>query len=84
MYSRVYLSLYRIAAYSKKHLETGRTYHDKIPKYSNIAMLLAVESYEWLLELERFNFNVLEPNLQKLSTFTIPRKMLKQGQAGLY
>lgn len=76
--------LYRIAAYAKKHIETGRTYHDKIPKYSNISMLLAVESYDWLLQLEQFNFNVLEQNLQKISTYTIPRKMLKEGKEGRF
>jgi hypothetical protein len=73
-----------MAAYAKKHIETGRTYQGKLPKHANVALLLAVEAYDWLLELEKYNFNILEPKLQKMSSFTTPRKMLSHGQKGLY
>jgi hypothetical protein len=74
----------RIAAYAKKHIETGRTFQNQLPKHSNVPLLLAVEAYDWLLELEKHNFNILEPRLQKISSFTMPRKMLNLGSKGLY
>ena len=49
-----------MAAYAKKHIEIGRSYKDKVPKNTHVAFLNCVEAYEWLLELEKYNFNVLE------------------------
>lgn len=73
-----------VAAYGKKHIEIGRSYKDKLPKNTHIAFLQAVESYDWLLELEKYNFDVLEPNLQRLSTSSAPRKMMEYGKKDLY
>ena len=84
MYFRVFIKLLRIASFAKKHIETGREFKDKLPKYSNIGLLLSVESYNWLLELEKYNFNVFESNLQKLSTYNLPKKMLNEGKNGSY
>jgi NADH dehydrogenase [ubiquinone] 1 alpha subcomplex assembly factor 6 len=73
-----------VASYAKKHIEIGRSMKDKLPKNTHIAFLQAVESYEWLMELEKYNFDVLEPKLQKLSTMTIPKKMMEYGKKGEY
>lgn len=73
-----------VAAYGKKHIEIGRSFRDKLPKNTHIAFLQAVESYDWLLELEKYNFDVLEPNLQRLSTSSAPRKMMEYGKKDLY
>jgi phytoene/squalene synthetase len=73
-----------VAAYAKKHIEIGRSYKDKLPKNTHIAFLQAVESYEWLLELEKYNFDVLEPSLQRLSTRAIPKKMMEYGKRDEY
>ena len=71
-----------VAAYAKKHIEIGRSMKDKLPKNTHIAFLQAVESYDWLMELEKYNFDVLEPNLQKMSTRTVPKKMMEFGRKG--
>jgi phytoene/squalene synthetase len=73
-----------VAAYAKKHIEIGRTFKEKLPKNTHIAFLQAVESYDWLLELEKFNFDVFEPSLSRLSTRTTPKKMMEFGKKGNY
>ena len=79
-----YDCILEIASYAKKHIEIGRTYKDKLPKNANVAFLQAVESYEWLLTLEKYNFDVLEPKLSRISTRTIPKKMMEMGKKGEY
>ena len=73
-----------VAAYAKKHIEIGRSFHDKLPKNTHIAFLQAVESYDWLIELEKLNFDVLEPSLGRVSTSAIPKKMMEYGKKGEY
>lgn len=73
-----------VAAYAKRHIEIGRSYKEKLPKNTNIAFLQAVESYDWLMDLEKYNFDVFEPKLQKFSTRTMPKKMLDLGRKGEY
>jgi NADH dehydrogenase [ubiquinone] 1 alpha subcomplex assembly factor 6 len=79
-----YDCILEIAAYAKKHIEIGRTYKDKLPKNSHIAFLQAVEAYDWLLELEQYNFDVFEPRLAKISSRAIPKKMIEFGKKGEY
>jgi NADH dehydrogenase [ubiquinone] 1 alpha subcomplex assembly factor 6 len=73
-----------IAAYAKKHIEIARGFQQKLPKNTHIAFLQAVEAYEWLLELEQYNFDVFEPNLAKISTRKIPKIMIEYGKRGEY
>jgi len=79
-----YDCILEIAAYAKKHIEIGRTYKDKLPKNTHIAFLQAVEAYDWLLELEQYNFDVFEPRLAKISSRKIPKKMIEYGKKGEY
>ena len=77
-------SVLEVAAYAKKHIEIARTYNGKLPKNTNLVFLQAVESYQWLLDLEKYNFDIFEPNLAKLSTYGIPREMIDFGKKGLF
>lgn len=72
-----------MSAYAKKHIEIGRTYSDKLPKNCHVAFLNAVESYEWLIDLEKHNFNVLEPSLLKPNN-TYVKAMMAKGKKGEY
>ena len=72
-----------MAAYAKKHIEIGRSYKDKLPKNTHVAFLNCVEAYEWLIDLEKYNFNVLEPSLQKPNTSYI-KVMMAKGKKGEY
>ena len=72
-----------MCAYAKKHLEIGRSYKDKLPKNSHVAFLNCVDSYEWLLELEKYNFNVLEPSLMRPNNSYV-KKMMAKGKLGEY
>jgi phytoene/squalene synthetase len=79
-----YDCILEIAAYAKKHIEIGRSLKEKLPKNTNIAFLQAVESYDWLMDLEKYNFDVFEPKLQKYSTISMPKKMMEYGRKGEY
>ncbi len=74
---------FRIAAYAKKHIEIGRTYSTKLPKNAHVAFLNSVESYEWLMELEKFNFDITEPSLFKPNNKYI-KLMMQAGKKGEY
>ncbi len=85
MYFRVnnYIYINRIAAYAKKHIEIART-NTKLPKNANIAFLSAAEAYEWLMELEEYNFDIFEPKLQKLSSSKMSKKMIECAKNGQF
>jgi len=72
-----------MSAYAKRHIEIGRSYQDKLPKNTHVAFLNSVEAYEWLLELEKYNFNVLEQNLHKQSSKYV-KMMMAKGKKGEY
>lgn len=72
-----------MAAYAKKHIEIGRSYKDKLPKNTHVAFLNSVESYEWLMDLEKYNFNVLESKLQKPNASYV-KIMMAKGKKGEY
>lgn len=79
-----YDCILEMAAYAKKHIEIGRTYNGKLPKNSHAALLIAVESYEWLLELEKLNFNIFDSSLQKMNPREITNKILECGKTNTF
>ena len=78
-----FIFLFRIAAYAKKHIEIGRDYKEKLPKNAHVALLNSVESYEWLMDLERFNFKITEPSLMKPKNSYV-KLMMQAGKKGEY
>lgn len=74
-----------MAAYSKKHLEVARELYNKHKENINpnayVAFLDAVEGSVYLDKLEEYNFNCNNVNLNKISTFKIPRLILKKGKS---
>lgn len=81
---RFYDVILEIAAYAKKHLEIARNLAKSSPiqKNAHVALLLAVEASYWLDELEKFNFDALHLDLRNISTFVVPRMILKAGKRG--
>jgi len=45
---------------------------------------LKVEAYDWLIELEKVNFDVFHHSLAKVSTYSTPKKMMDFGKRGEY
>jgi hypothetical protein len=48
-----------------------------------VAFLNSVESYEWLMELEKFNFDITEPTLMKPNNKYV-KSMMQAGKKGEY
>lgn len=74
-----------IAAYAKKHLEVSREMSSKLQKgNAHVAFLQVEEALNWLSKLEQCNFNLFDESLKRISSFTIPRKMMALGKQGKY
>jgi hypothetical protein len=48
MSEEFYDVILEVAAYAKKHLEIGREFNGKLPKYAHRALLLAIEADNFL------------------------------------
>ena len=72
MQEEFYDVILEVAAYAKKHLEIGRSYNGKLPKYANRALLLAIEAEYFLNELEVHNFDIMDEAFRKKSYVKLP------------
>ena len=74
-----------VAAWAKKHLELGRSYKDKLPKNAHRAFLLAIEADNFLNDLEKYNFDLLDEHFtSQPSMVKIPYRILKAARRGNY
>ena len=73
-----------VASYAKKHLEIGRSFSDKVPKNTHLALLLAVEADDFLKKLEETNFNIFDEEFRKKSFIKTPYKLYSAAKAGQY
>lgn len=73
-----------VASYAKKHLELGRSFSDKVPKNTHLALLLAVEADDFLKKLEETNFNIFDEEFRKKSFIKTPYKLYSAAKAGHY
>ena len=57
-----------------------------LPKDKNIhiAFLQTIEAMEWLLKLEYYNFNIIEPELNKVETYKISKEIMRLGKLHQY
>ena len=84
MSEEFYDVILEVAAYAKKHLEVGRSFKDKLPKYANRALLLAVEAEMFLELLEKHNFDIFDEAFRKKSFVKVPYAMYKASKGGYY
>lgn len=86
---RMYDVILEMAAYAKKHIEVAAQMSDELKENESnrnihIAFMQCIDSYHWLKELEEYNFNVFEPNLKKIKSFSLSRKISQAGKSGKY
>lgn len=72
-----------VAGRAKRLIEEARMM-ETIKEPENLCLLNAVDSYDYLMELEQYNFNPFEENLQKVQPFNMSRKIIEIGKKGKF
>ena len=67
-----------------KYLKISRSFKDKLPKHAHRALLLGVEAKNYLTELERYNFDILNDHFKTVSFVKLPLRIMKAAKAGYY
>lgn len=70
----------RLAALSRRYLKEASKLGDSLLPGAELALLSGISTEHYLEVLEKKNFNVFNPTLNKYSRFVIPFRMLKAAR----